>query len=252
MNNITNTDWGFENIRAVDKMRAERLEHAGSPHALAEVLARELRKAMECREVRFATDSKRNEFKEWRAIVQFRVKPENYDWFFNARTGYRAQFYRSPAKGIDFNKIVVGSLSKVLSQCLPEAVRARQVDVNPSAPIDMGTITVTRDVIINSLAPTVAKIWIVEQRYDDEKPCNVGLVVLSDAARYLPKLSVPLWAKAKNSTTGEIGEGLRALFPSTDMSWLDLKGGFLDAEGNYSQIKPQEKRARQLHSFGWT
>jgi hypothetical protein len=76
--------------------------------------------------------------------------------------------------------------------------------------------------------------------------------VLSDAERSRPKLRVPRWAEAANPRTREKGEGLRAPIPDREQSWLDLKGGFVDAEGNPGQIKPLDERARHIHERGWT
>jgi hypothetical protein len=101
MDCIAETDWGFEDIRANDEARAARLESAGSPDELVVTLTRALSEAFGRSEIRFAIDSRDNRFVERRAILQFRVAPEDYDWFFNARTGYRAQFWRCPSLGID-------------------------------------------------------------------------------------------------------------------------------------------------------
>jgi hypothetical protein len=114
----------------------------------------------------------------------------------------------------------------------------------------MGVITISREEIASSLSPEVSKIWIAEQRYDGPQIVPIGFAVLSAAKRYDPKLCVPRWAA--NPATEVTGEGLRAPFPGVDESWLDLKGGFLDAEGKVSQIKSQDERARKIHRCGWT
>lgn len=102
--------------------------------------------------------------------------------------------------------------------------------------------------------PEASKIWIGERLYSgDGCPItDIGFATLSDAAQSPAKLWVPKWAKAIHPKTGERGEGLRAPFPWPENSWLDLKGGFLNAEGSPMQIKPQDKRADHIHKYGWT
>jgi hypothetical protein len=108
--------------------------------------------------------------------------------------------------------------------------------------------------IARSLAPDASKIWICERLYclDGGSITDIGFAALADAERSLAKLGIPKWTEAINPKTRQKGEGLRAPFPGAEYSWLDLKGGFLDAEGNPGQIKPQDKRAEQIHNCGWT
>ena len=109
-----------KHIRACDGMRAARLEAAGPPDALAQELQCALHKAMVRCDIRLAVDSKHNRFVEQRAIVQFPVARETYDWFFNARTGYRGQFWLGPDIGMAFNRRIVKLLSGILSQYWPK------------------------------------------------------------------------------------------------------------------------------------
>lgn len=104
MSPITDTNWSFEHIRAVDATRAARLESCGPPIELLANLQAALDQQITKGECRIAVDSRRGEFIELRAIVQFQVSPDLYDWFFNARTGYRAQFWVSPEAGTAFNR----------------------------------------------------------------------------------------------------------------------------------------------------
>src|SRR5438093_1482243 len=85
--------------------------------------------------------------------------------------------------------------------------------------------TSASDEVARSLAPAATKIWIGERLYsvDDESVTDIGLAVLSDARRSPAKLRVPRWAEALNAKTGEKGEGLRAPYPETECSWLDMK-----------------------------
>lgn len=129
MSHITRRDWSFRRISDVDRVRAARLESAGSSDDLVGSLAEALSGAADRGELRIAVDSIRNTFTERRAIVQFRVAPELYDWFFNARTGYRARFWIDPKVGLAFNIQIVETLAAVLSRGEPTTVIARQVEV---------------------------------------------------------------------------------------------------------------------------
>ena len=252
--NIAESDWCFEHIRAVDEVRAARLEAAGPPDALAHELRCALCKAIERRDFRVAVDSKDNTFVEQRAIVQFRVAQEIYDWFFNARTGYRAQFWLGPCVGIAFNKMSVEWLSGVLQRRLPQTVRVGRINVvvaNESRDESYdGVRVVPREMIMGSLVSDESKIWIAERRYDESEIVNIGFAVLSTAERCLRKLCVPRWTA--NPSECVTGEGLRAPYPEDDQSWLDLKGGFVSTKGKASQIKPQTERAEKIHRHGWT
>lgn len=256
MNRINPRNWGFEKIRAVDEGRAAWLESAGSCDALVGVLVKALNEAIDRRDFRIAVDSRNNAFVERRSIVQFQIFPRYYDWFFSARTGYRAQFWINPAAGRAFNCEIMRSLADVLARRLPAMLTARRIEVRTGDGVrqekDTGTIEIPCEEIARSLAPDRSKIWIGERLYSNGRIDEIGFAVLSDAARNNAKLSIPKWAEAINPKTGERGEGLRAPSPGPEESWLDLKGGFLLVDGESAQIKPQDERAEQINECGWT
>jgi hypothetical protein len=258
MNRIVEEDWSFGNIRRVDWERAARLESAEPPDDLVRTLAQALDETVGREEFRIAVDSRDNTFIERRTIVQFQISPTLYDWFFNARTGYRSRFWIDPKIGLAFNRDIAETLTKVLTRRLPATVTARRIMVVPRNESrnerDIGTIEIARDEIVRSLAPDASKMWICERLYsqDGGQITDIGFAVLSDAERSRAKLCVPRWAEARNPKTGEKGEGLRAPRPGREESWLDLKGGFLDSAGNSYQIKPQDERALHIHQRGWT
>ncbi|MDQ7251065.1 hypothetical protein [Dongia sedimenti] len=255
---IAERDWSFEKIRDRDEARAARLESAESPDELIESLSASLTQACDSGAVRLAIDSKNNAFIEQRAIIQFHVEPELYDWFFNARTGYRAQFWIAPDNGQRFNERIIERVSAVVNEHLPLTVTARKIEVRhvdgSREDSDCGTIALPRDQLLNSLVPYASKIWICERLCDPAggHVQDIGLPVLSGAERSPEKLAIPRWAEAVNPKTGETGEGLRSPLAAPEHSWLDVKGGFLNAEGNPGQIKPQNDRAGQIHFIGWT
>jgi hypothetical protein len=243
---ISATDWSFDAIAARDPQRARQLEAAGTDDELVRALAHALDQAWRDGHYRLAVDSLENAFVELRAIVQFQVTPELYDWFFNARTGYRSRFWIAPEVGQTFNGKLVGALSDVLSDHLPKEFDARRIEVEVSNAArgenDTGAITIGRNAFLDSMNPGPAKIWICERRYTGQSGSaeEIGFAVLTHAA----ELIVPRWQAAT--------AGLRAPRPDKDYAWLDLKGGFVDAEGTLMQPKTPLKRAQQLHNEGWT
>ena len=204
-------------------------------------------------------DSKDNEFVECRSIIQFSVTQEIYDWFFNGRTGYRAQFYIDSKCGLVFNRDFIDVLTGILRGLLLDEVEVRLVEVEVANGTReervVGERMISSERFIASLVPDRSKLWICEWLHPgnkEELTENIGFSVLSDAARYLPKLCVPRWARVINPKTGQQGEGLRAPFPGRNYAWIDLKGGFVGTDGQPAQIKDQTGRARQLHETGWT
>ena len=153
----TESDWGFRAIREVDPNRADRLENAGTLDRLVETLREELRKACQNDEFRLGVDSLENKFEENRVIIQFKVQPETYDWFFNARTGYRAQFWSSPENGITFNQNLILVLRDTFLQNIAPSVLARRIKVIKTGDSredwDAGETTLTHQRIRRSLDP---------------------------------------------------------------------------------------------------
>jgi hypothetical protein len=253
---IPESEWSFKQIRAESAARADLLEAAGSREELLRALAVELLRAMDQGDVRLAMDSLGNRFMECRSIVQFKTSPEIYEWFYSARTGYRAQFWLSPENGIPFHSIVLETLIAVIAAKLPEALSVRAITLDQDSDTheesDAGAKGISRVRFLKSFRPDVSNIWICERRYstDGTQPRNIGDIELSAAARSA-KLHVPRWDQPNPDTGGE-GEGLFAPLPLAENAWLELKGGFLDSDGNISQVKPSDLRARQIHNYGWT
>ncbi len=251
-------DWSFEKFGAFDPERADRLETAALPEALIGALAAGFERALDHNDIRMGLDSRKNQFIDCRVIIQFKLQPELYDWFFNARTGYRAQFWVSPAIGAEFNTQATRRLSVLLTDRLPKDVSARRIATTYEGKFredkDIGDIETSRNLIIQSLEPAQSKIWIGERLIEGKcgPLSDIGFAVLSAAEQELPKLSISRWASAKNPVTGEVGEGLRAPYPSPDYAWLDLKGGFVGDTGKAEQVKSQDDRPRHLHDRGWT
>ena len=256
-------DWSFEEIRVCDPERATRLEAAGSSDALVAALAEALEKAVERGDVRYGLDSLDDQFVECRAIIQFKVDPDLYDWFFNARTGYRARYWISADAGAAFNTEITEALWGFLTRRLPQLlgvrlIRAKRIKISAHEDsredYDIGDKTVPRGSIVRSLDPSVSKVWIGERLMENKcgRLPDIGFATLREAARG-PKLRVPLWRDAVNPLTrGDPGEGLRAPYPLPEYAWLDLKGAFVGSDGSVKQLKDPKERAVGLNHCGWT
>jgi hypothetical protein len=107
-----------------------------------------------------------------RAIIQFKVNRSLYDLFFNSRTGYRAQFWRSPDMGVSANAFLVANLL------------AEVCDLDPWPTRDDWKLT--RDLAMRSLLCVGAKVWIAE-KVDDQ---DVRKFILDS-----PRLVVPQWLR---------------------------------------------------------
>jgi hypothetical protein len=256
MSPITSKDWSFEKIRACDPTRSARLESCGAPRVLISALAQTVATAKE-QDLRVGADSICNKFKKCRIIVQFKISPGLYDWFFNGRTGYRAWYWEPADYGLKLNKQLLSRLRKVITERSPEKLPVRKIRVDRDngtrSERDVGKLLVSRSERFRSLEPGISKIWIGEFLIGTlNRPLtNILFPTLSAAAQSSAKLCIPRWANAKSSKTGEVGEGLRAPLPEPKYSWLDLKGGFLAPNGRLTQIKPQDDRAKQIHGCGW-
>ena len=246
----TTSDWGFQAIHQVNSTRADRLKNAGTPDQLMETLKEELQKARQNGNFRVGVDSRGNQFEENRVIIQFKVKPKTYDWFFNARTGYRAQFWISPENGMDFNKNLVTNLRDTFLENLPPSIPAMKIEFKEYNGLredhNAGEKIVEYDWIRESLESQITKIWICERLIQQDRASIVSrdlspLIATPQA----PKLEIPRWKF-------ESEEGLLAPYLDSDYSWLDIKGAFIRLNGDLDQIKPQDKRAKSLSEKGWT
>jgi hypothetical protein len=242
-------DWNFTNLEPLDPDRVSRLTAAGDPSALLTALEGELREAITEGTVRFGVDCNKG---NRRAIFQFPVARDIYDWFFNGRTGYRAQFWAGPVIGDRHNRRIVQRLRNAL-EGLPEEIIAREIDVEiigaPREEIDKGPVRLRRETVLKSLDPQVAKIWICERLIQTNGSNPHPTLAAEIAQRHLPKLEIPRWASAEKD--GHIGEGVRAPYPEEPSGWLDLKGGFIGSDEVY-QLKCPTKRSNDLCERGWT
>jgi hypothetical protein len=169
-----------------------------------------------------------------------REHPNLYYLFFNARPGYRAQYWISAESGLPANKnlmrLVVRRLS--LDENLPEKIAARLIQVEDDGfgrkDVDIGEIVVTREFVLKSLSSDSSKIWIYERLIGR----SIGPLekLMTETLRSACKLNVKRWPTAQ------------APLPRAGHSWLDCKGTF---EG-VDQPKSALVRALDIHNTGWS
>jgi hypothetical protein len=215
----TADDWSFNHFPEEERAWATRLDNAGAPAALIDAVC----DALASTETLYGWEVSDSDGSHHRALIQFPVAPDLFDWFFNARTGYRAHFRAHPDCGLSFNADVVRALRDRLRRRLPSSVSAVRVDRALNV---LGEVPVPRTDFVRSLDPALAKFW-------------AGTVAIGGGYRGLgvsgPKIRVGLDRWPARYMVGR--------------TWLDLKGAF-DGNGKLYQPKCPRLRAIKLHETG--
>jgi hypothetical protein len=186
-----------------------------------------------------------------RSMVQFPVFCEVYDRFFNGRSGYRAAYYVSENLGDQFNRevcVVVSNAvrtgphqSQLIVRKIELSCRDHRIDT------DVGSEIVDFHHFVHSLDSDLSRMWICERRSNQSEGfCRVLINDLAKRADHDKSwLDVPRWTQSES--------GRRALFADKDASWLEIKGGFYDAnlQGSLSTVEPST-RSKWLHERGWS
>jgi hypothetical protein len=231
-NRISIDEWAFSTIAQRDASRGQRLEQAIEYDQITEHLSSALKRAMTTGDYWLGVDSYRGCA---RGMVQFRVEPTLYDLFFNARTGYRAQFWISQQRGLEANADCVAKLTAALRDHLPNQFKAREIvcriDGTQREDEDVGSCEMKRESFLDSLDSKFSKIWVCERLIQGTPG---PLMSLDDEVNLGIRLDVRRWQTA------------RAPCPSTEFAWLDLKGGFVGGD----QPKSPETRASDIHNRG--
>jgi len=231
---IPSEEWSFDAITRIDHTRGTRLQNVGQFRGILEQLTIALKSALSTGALRCGMDF----FRDCpRSIIQFRIEPELYDAFFNARTGYRAQFWIAPERGSAANSECMGLLRSALVN-LPDRFTARKIVCRTGGPHreddDLGEYEVTRDLFIKSFESPSSKIWICERLITGK----IGLLqsLYDEVRESAHRLDVRRWPNG------------RAPYPEAEFALLDLKGAFVGGD----QPKSSEIRAHDIHKTGWS
>lgn len=222
--------WRFDEIERCEPERARALSKAGSPNELLIALRDALCRAIDSDDLRAGLEHAKDQPDDRRAVVQFGVGSQLFDWFINGRTGYRAHFRSHYACGLGFNEQIIKALRDCLDARLHEPVDGRKLNSDFD---DCGPLEIQRASIINSLVPHLSKIWFCTKRICKgdgiEPPLPPGVpgprILLGECAS---------WA---------------APYQEDDNAWLDVKGAFIGEAGPYQPKDPIE-RAETLHTCG--
>lgn len=212
-----------------DAIRAERLENADTPFVMLTTIQKALADALSEETARFGWEQAFEKIENHRAVIQFPVTEYLFDWFFNARTGYRAHYRTGIACGLEFNATLIDRFRKTLHTALSVTVKARQLNSNFE---DSGAVEVQKIIFLDSLDMSLSKIWF----------CTKLITGDGDI------LSLPLGITGPKILMGN-EETWSAPYRETKDSWLDVKGAFLGSADPY-QTKDPLHRAKILCSTG--
>ena len=196
---------------------------------MIEALLSALEQALDIGEVRLGREHAASRWDDCRAVLQFGVGAQLFDWFFNARTRYRAHFRVRYEFGLKFNNQIIEALCLRLDATLPLCVPGRELN---SEFEDCGKAQIPKSFVIASLVPDLSKVWFCTKRIQpsgeiERLPTGVvGPRILLDDEHS--------WA---------------APYRVDNDSWLDVKGAFLGCTGPY-QPKDPIARAKRLQATG--
>lgn len=224
--------WTFCEIAACDPGRAAFLESAPSADAIRAAVVSRFVAALESDQLPklcIGMEKSSSRPSDHRVICQFQIGQGLYDQFFNANTGYRAQFRRDWRTGLAYNRSIITEMRSKLASLLPTEVSVRCLSPDYE---DCGAFAVPRERIVQSLDPGLSKLWFCGRRIVGD-----GTVVQLPSGATGPRLHLD----EQNSWA--------TLARDESDAWLDVKGAFLGSGGPY-QLKDPCERARMLQSTG--
>jgi hypothetical protein len=160
----------------------------------------------------------------FRAVVTLRVHATTLDLFYNAASGYRAQYFRAADLGTLANRFALDRLLPRLTASVAAADKR----------------TCPADWVAKSLRDPDAKLW-----------PHQG-VWLRCARKLDQNLLVARWLARRDDPDKELQKrAKRSMLTPTNERLLELKGGFLSPAGtSLGTFKP--RRSQDLHELGYT
>ena len=221
--------WSFDQIAAVEPARATLLESAPSPEQIAALTVRRFEAALAGGGLRVGRAESRERPPDFRLVMQFHIGETLCDWFFNSRTGYRAQFRQGSERGHKYNRDLTGAIRVVLAANLPVRITARHIVGDFE---DVGTSQISCEHALQSLDADLSKFWCCgrllrgDGRVREMIPSGSGPKLRIDEATRWP-----------------------AIVTSDPDAWLELVGAFLGPDGPY-QVKAPALRGKSLQATG--
>ena len=210
---LDKSTWRFDAIACSEPNRALALETAGPPKALLKALVSALDQALDLSDVRMGREHAKDQWDDCRAVVQFYVGAQLFDWFFNARSGYRAHFRRHYSCGLAFNSQIIEALRRCLDARLPDAVPGWELNSDFES---CGDGEIPKSFLIDSLTPDLSKVWFCTKQIQQ-----------GGKIEYLPMgvLGPRILMSRDDSWAAPCRDDHAA--------WLDVKGAFVGKTGLY-------------------
>ena len=163
-----------------------------------------------------------------RASFLLLVDPYTYDGFFNSPVGYRAQYSQSCEKGEQANRLLI------------DALRSELVTFTQPSP----KTTFDQNRIAASLDAADAKIWI-----DESEPVSIPPKELTIHIDHQPW--VDRATRADLHQEDEFINAVRGVFAPFGTR-LEVKGGWLDAEGYEKRDPIKANRSKEIATNGYS
>jgi hypothetical protein len=221
--------WSFAEMDRQEPERAARLRNASPWSELTQSVCDAFRNALVTGHVRFGFDESSRDSSELRAVVQFPIGRDLFDYFFNGHTGYRAQFRIGRESGTGQNAALVSQLASELTRSVAGPVNARRLSHEFS---DKGPLTATPDKLALSLEPHLSKVWLCDKLIGKDGGVQTLFVSRSGSELTFPD-----------------SDPWKSLYAEDADGWLDMKGAFVGHAGKY-QLKSPSERAANLEKCG--
>lgn len=222
--------WTLGEFDAHDPERAQHLRQAPPWQELVGSVRDALRVALESNSARFGLDESGRDSDDLRGVVQFQLDKPLFDWFFNATSGYRAQFRIGSANGLAMNAHLICELASELTRFADADIALHrytcEFTYKESTPDKVCRVATTLD-------PRLSKVWVCEKLIG-----RTGQIEQLFVSRTGPKLRL--------SET----DSWSSLYPEDACGWLDVKGAFVPSVGRPYQLKSPEARASTLEERG--
>lgn len=221
--------WSFAAIATDEPERAARLEAAPQWEQIEKAIISKFGDALRTNTVKIGLEQ-HSENPNWlRAVLQFNVGEVLLDWFFNAHTGYRAQFFHDWRAGLCLSERLNMNIRDLFSRLASEQITCRLLSACFE---DLGTHKITRPWLTASLEPRLSKVWACAKIMDSDgsiRPVALGLTT--------PKLRLP------------DGSYWNAISQEDSDAFLEVKGAFITPSGP-CQPKPPDIRAQAIQRTG--
>jgi hypothetical protein len=221
--------WNLNDFTAQDPKRGELLRTAPNWNDTVADVRRALAHALATSIVRFGMDESGRDKRDLRGIFQFPLGRPLFDVFFNAQSGYRAQFRIGKNHGLKKNANLIRELRDELDLVGDTSIVVHRLDATFNF-VDSHAGKISD--VSRTLDPSLSKIWVCEKLIG----ASGGIEDLF-VSRTGPKL---LFADS---------DCWSSLYPEGADGWLDVKGAFSGDAGPY-QLKSPEDRAACLEERG--